>query len=186
MPITRTDAYNPDQANTYGDSRGDACEPLPDRDGDGLPDSFDNCPDVYNPDQADTYGDSRGDACEPPPGPPPLSFETGPWVFDFVAVANTCEFGPLIGDTETEVLYFEEVYFDDGYISDGELASVYSEDGTYLADAVLVWPDLYFDYSVDWDWMISYYIEFFGANEYLSADKVEFFSDVLCDIAWQS
>jgi len=106
-------------------------------------------------------------------------------VFDWVAVSNTCDFGPLIGDTEREILYFEEYTFDDGYISDGELASVYSEDGTYLADAVLVWPDLYLDYSIDWYWMISYYIEFYGTNEYLTADKVEFFSDVICDIAWQ-
>jgi serine/threonine protein kinase len=180
------DAHNPDQANTYGDERGDACEPLPDRDSDTVPDDFDNCPDAYNPDQADTYGDSRGDACEPVPGPPPSSFETGPWVFDWVAVDNFCEFGPFIGDVETEVLYFEEVIADDGYISDGELTAVFSEDGYYLADAVLVWPYLYFDYFADPDWEISYDIEFYGTNEYLWAEKIEFFRDVICEIVWQS
>ncbi|HOE62724.1 MAG TPA: FG-GAP-like repeat-containing protein [Candidatus Sumerlaeota bacterium] len=35
-----------------------------DRDGDGIPNSEDNCPDVYNPDQADSDGDGIGDACD--------------------------------------------------------------------------------------------------------------------------
>lgn len=39
--------------------------PLPgDRDGDGVPDEFDNCPDHYNPDQADHDGDGIGDVCD--------------------------------------------------------------------------------------------------------------------------
>ena len=36
----------------------------PDGDGDGIPDSIDNCPDTPNPDQADSNGDGIGDACE--------------------------------------------------------------------------------------------------------------------------
>ena len=178
------DAYNPDQANTYGDSRGDACEPLSDKDGDTVPDDFDNCPATYNPAQADTYGDSRGDACEPSVGPPPLSFETGPWTFNFMVIDNTCEFGPLAGYIETEVLYFDEAVIDDGYISDGELAMVFDEGGYYLGDAVLLWPDLYFDYFADPDWQISYNIEFYGTNEYLEAYKADFFRDVICQIDW--
>jgi hypothetical protein len=35
-----------------------------DMDGDGVPDSADNCPTVFNPDQRDHDGDGRGDACD--------------------------------------------------------------------------------------------------------------------------
>jgi hypothetical protein len=73
--------YNPDQANTYGDERGDACEPAPpppDGDNDTVPDASDNCPSTYNPDQANTYGDERGDACEPAPPPPDGDDDTVP------------------------------------------------------------------------------------------------------------
>jgi hypothetical protein len=43
-------------------------EPPPvDSDGDGVPDSVDNCPEVANPDQADTDADGYGDACDPCP-----------------------------------------------------------------------------------------------------------------------
>jgi hypothetical protein len=37
----------------------------PDGDGDGSPDSVDNCPNVANPGQADLDGDHIGDACDP-------------------------------------------------------------------------------------------------------------------------
>jgi hypothetical protein len=37
---------------------------LPDRDGDGVPDQRDNCPDTANPDQADLDGDGIGAACD--------------------------------------------------------------------------------------------------------------------------
>jgi hypothetical protein len=36
-----------------------------DRDGDGVPDASDNCPDNPNPGQVDTDGDGAGDACDP-------------------------------------------------------------------------------------------------------------------------
>jgi MBG domain/Thrombospondin type 3 repeat len=36
-----------------------------DGDGDGIPDTQDNCPTVSNPDQADRNGNGTGDACEP-------------------------------------------------------------------------------------------------------------------------
>jgi hypothetical protein len=38
-----------------------------DRDGDGILNAHDNCPDAYNPDQRDTDHDSQGDACDPVP-----------------------------------------------------------------------------------------------------------------------
>ncbi len=39
----------------------------PDGDGDGVPDTSDNCPTTFNPDQADADGDGLGDACDPLP-----------------------------------------------------------------------------------------------------------------------
>ncbi|HPQ80477.1 MAG TPA: thrombospondin type 3 repeat-containing protein [bacterium] len=41
-----------------------------DSDGDGVPDSIDNCKDVTNADQADEDGDGIGDACDPCPFEP--------------------------------------------------------------------------------------------------------------------
>jgi hypothetical protein len=38
--------------------------PLPDGDGDGVPDVADNCPSVANPSQSDLDGDGMGDACD--------------------------------------------------------------------------------------------------------------------------
>jgi hypothetical protein len=64
------DTANPGQADTDGDSQGDACDVCPadpddDADGDGLCEDADNCPSVTNPDQADSDGDDLGDACDP-------------------------------------------------------------------------------------------------------------------------
>jgi hypothetical protein len=42
----------------------------PDNDGDGVPNSTDNCPEVANADQADTDADGIGDACDPCPNTP--------------------------------------------------------------------------------------------------------------------
>ncbi|TCK68060.1 gliding motility-associated-like protein [Winogradskyella wandonensis] len=38
--------------------------PLPDADGDGIPDDTDNCPDIVNTDQSDIDGDDIGDLCD--------------------------------------------------------------------------------------------------------------------------
>jgi len=43
---------------------------LDDRDGDGIPDDVDNCPDTYNPGQQDSDGDGLGDACDNCPNDP--------------------------------------------------------------------------------------------------------------------
>jgi hypothetical protein len=41
-----------------------ACERWTDRDGDGVPDVFDNCPATWNPGQADFDIDGLGDVCD--------------------------------------------------------------------------------------------------------------------------
>lgn len=46
----------------------DAAVPMPDGDGDGVPDAQDNCRSVANPDQVDRDGDHLGDACDDQPG----------------------------------------------------------------------------------------------------------------------
>ncbi len=47
---------------------GEVPEGLNDRDGDLVPDDFDNCPDYPNPSQEDTDGDTIGDHCDNCPG----------------------------------------------------------------------------------------------------------------------
>ena len=67
------------QSDLDGDGIGDECDPFPfckandetcgtfnpkDKDGDGILNEKDNCPDVANPDQKDTDGDGIGDVCD--------------------------------------------------------------------------------------------------------------------------
>lgn len=65
------------QGDEDNDGKGDACDPCPldatdactavssmDRDGDGIRDELDVCPNVADPAQADRDGDGRGDACD--------------------------------------------------------------------------------------------------------------------------
>ena len=52
-----------DRARALG-FRDVSSDPLPDGDGDGRPDSEDNCLEVANPGQADVNHDGFGDACD--------------------------------------------------------------------------------------------------------------------------
>ncbi len=105
--------------------------PSTDRDGDGVPNAMDNCPDTANPDQADEDGDSLGDVCDPCP---PSSDNTDD---DSDGVANDCDPRPAMAG--------EHIAFFDGFnstqpgwaftgtwtISNGSLV-VSAADGTYL------------------------------------------------------
>ena len=46
------------------DCNGEVDEGFPDREGDGVADCHDNCPELWNPDQADANSNGTGDACE--------------------------------------------------------------------------------------------------------------------------
>ena len=76
-----TNTTTPGIITNYATVCSDTLDPLPgnnlanedttiilDTDGDGIPDSSDNCPNNYNPDQTDTDGDGFGDACDICPG----------------------------------------------------------------------------------------------------------------------
>jgi hypothetical protein len=64
--------------------------PSDDRDGDGVVNAADNCPDVANPDQGDEDTDTVGDACDPCP---PSADNTDD---DNDGVANDCDPHPMI------------------------------------------------------------------------------------------
>ncbi len=82
------DTFNPirplengKQADADGDGKGDICDPCPltpnsttckgfdpnDKDGDGVENSKDNCPNISNPKQENRDNDAQGDACDPCP-----------------------------------------------------------------------------------------------------------------------
>lgn len=72
-------------------------DPLPDRDGDGLWDDIDRCPDQFSPANADMDGDGVGDECDicptvynPAQGPVPFDTVkvTDPTMFDWLLTAD--------------------------------------------------------------------------------------------------
>jgi hypothetical protein len=73
--------------------------PAGDRDGDGVPDAIDNCPDVKNPDQGNEDGDRFGDACDPCP---PVA-DDAPRDTDGDGVADACDPNPLTPGDKIEL-----------------------------------------------------------------------------------
>lgn len=83
----------PDGAETCEASI-DTPPPGADRDGDGIADAFDNCPEVANLDQADEDHDATGDACDPCPPVAGVEDEDGD------GVGDACDPNPTTpGDT---------------------------------------------------------------------------------------
>ena len=75
----------------------------PDADGDGVPDSLDNCPGIFNPSQRDSDGDGIGDVCDSKcpdlDGCSPISFR------DFAIFASAWrvpDSGPRAGDLNAD------------------------------------------------------------------------------------
>jgi hypothetical protein len=62
--LTVRDPQTTPGATTVNFTVGDTTAAAPDQDGDGVPDSIDNCPSVANPTQADSDTDGFGDACD--------------------------------------------------------------------------------------------------------------------------
>jgi hypothetical protein len=62
-----------------------------DSDGDGIPDSIDNCPTTFNPTQADSDGDGVGDACDNCP----VTFSLNQADRDLDGIGDACDPCPL-------------------------------------------------------------------------------------------
>ena len=84
-----------DSGASVTDTRADSTANVVDTDGDGVPDSSDNCPTVANPDQHDEDGDGLGDVCDACPQFAPNGSDP-----DGDAIPSGCDPHPTIhGDT---------------------------------------------------------------------------------------
>lgn len=99
-------APDPEQTDTDGDGRGDACEACPldpanDADRDGVCGELDNCPAQANPEQVDHDADGRGDTCDNCP----LTENGGQFDQDGDGPGDACDVCPAIpnpGQADTD------------------------------------------------------------------------------------
>lgn len=70
---------------------GGTAAPTTDQDGDGVPNTTDNCPAKGNADQADADGDGKGDICDVPPPPDADSDGIGDAVDNCPAISNAAQ-----------------------------------------------------------------------------------------------
>jgi hypothetical protein len=112
-----------------------------DEDGDGLPDTCDNCPGDANPDQKDTDNDGVGDVCDPHPGEVD-QIEAFDSFVDLTRWSHTSGWGSAAwtsdGETATEPEdseYWEILAFDGGAYEfatfEAELAAISSTKAYY-------------------------------------------------------
>jgi hypothetical protein len=104
-PLTRVALFNGPSGEGYVSAKFENIATVVDTDGDGVPDSQDNCPEVYNPDQKDTDGDGIGDVCDPtamgesPAEKPTGSLAVGPSPDGAIYVDVAVTFKPINGQT---------------------------------------------------------------------------------------
>lgn len=140
------DVYNPEQADTDGDSIGDACDQCTDSDGDGFGDpdfeantcQLDNCPAVANPSQLDTDDDGIGDTCDNCPD----GYNPGQEDSTDNGVGDVCDFrcGDANGDGSVNVgdaVFLISYIFKGGAVPDPVCVGDANDDGnTNVGDAV--------------------------------------------------
>ncbi len=89
----------------------DAPNTTTDTDGDGIPDSSDNCPTIANPDQHDEDGDNIGDPCDPCPQVDAPNTDT-----DGDGIPDACDPHPT---TPGDSLVKFEAFAGTGHVPDG-------------------------------------------------------------------
>ncbi|MBQ9242065.1 MAG: amidohydrolase family protein [Proteobacteria bacterium] len=169
-----TDLKQPD---ADGDTIGDICDPYPlcaandsscatpnasDKDGDGIPNASDNCPNVANADQNDSDNDGFGDACDNCPNEPGTNNGCPTQVSEILDIRNQFIDGTLakgtsviVEGTVTAIAYKDDLSAATGFFiqDDQDHAGIYIYNATAaktvaVGDLVRVeaTTDIYYDF----------------------------------------